>query len=31
MIHALNPEDTYEEQLNAVLNAYDSLFMRPII
>ncbi len=25
MIHALNPEDTYEEQLNAVLNAYDSL------
>lgn len=26
MVHATRPEDTYEEQLNAVINAYFSLF-----
>ena len=24
MIHSTKPEDTYEEQLNAVLNTYDN-------
>jgi len=25
MIHSIRPEDTYEEQLNAVVNAYNDL------
>ena len=31
MIHSTKPEDTYEEQLNAVLNTYDNLLLRTVV
>lgn len=30
MIHSTKPEDTYEEQLNAVLNTYDNLLAKEL-
>ena len=30
MIHSTRPEDTYEEQLNAVLNTYDNLLAKEL-
>ena len=30
IIHSTKPEDTYEEQLNAVLNTYDNLLAKEL-